>query len=268
MIFAVILIVIALGAHACVENNMMLRVRHEKLGKGLKIAHIADLHKRRFGSSNERLIGRVIAEKPDVILISGDLISRSCTDFSSAKTTLEGLCAIAPVYMVFGNHEADLSNEYKSELKTIVKKSGAYLLENETVHLSIGDRRVNISGLELNNSVYKKNGSYRNLDEVTLGEIKQKIGKKPEGETILLVHNPLFAKIYAEWGADYAVSGHVHGGAVCVPFTRVGVLSPERRFLPKYTKGVYTVGRMKLLLSGGLGKFRLFNPPEIVIYEL
>ncbi len=268
MILAVILTVIAVGAYVCVENNIMLRVRHEKLGKGLKIAHIADLHKRQFGRCNESLIGRVIAEKPDIILISGDLVSRSCTDFSSAKTTLGGLCTIAPVYMVFGNHETDLSDEYKSELKTIVEKSGAHLLENETVQLSVDGRKVNISGLELNNSVYKKNDSYRNLDEVTLGEIKQKIGEKPDGETILLVHNPLFAKIYAEWGADYAVSGHVHGGAVCVPFTRVGMLSPERRFFPKYTKGVYTIGKMKLLLSGGLGKLRLFNPPEIVIYEL
>ena len=51
-----------------------------------------------------------------------------------------------------------------------------------------------------------------------------------------------------------------------IPFTRIGLLSPERRFFPKYSKGVFEVGNMKLLVSGGLGKLRLFNPPEVVVY--
>ena len=42
-----------------------------------------------------------------------------------------------------------------------------------------------------------------------------------------------------------------------------GVLSPERRFFPKYDKGLYEKGGTKLYVSGGIGKPRLFNPPEI-----
>ena len=51
-----------------------------------------------------------------------------------------------------------------------------------------------------------------------------------------------------------------------IPFTRIGLFSPERRFFPKYSKGVFEVGNMKLLVSGGLGKLRLFNPPEVAVY--
>lgn len=261
--------VILFAAYAFIENRFVLCVRHEKFRSGgIRIAHIADLHKRSFGKENKRLCDRVYTEKPDIILISGDLVSRDCTDFSTAEATLKQLCTIAPVYTVFGNHETDLSPEYKEKFVRTVKRSGAVLLKNETIRTKIRGRNLNISGMELKYSVYKKNGGYRSLDSLDIAEIYDVLGEKPVGETVLLVHNPLFAPVYAQWGADYTVSGHVHGGAVRLPFTGIGLLSPERRFFPRYTKGVYTIGNMKLLLSSGLGKPRLFNPPEIVIYEL
>ena len=83
---------------------------------------------------------------------------------------------------------------------------------------------------------------------------------------LLLAHNPFFGEAYSQWGADYTFSGHVHGGIIRL--FGVGLLSPERKFFPKKTKGVYDYGGKKLLVSAGLGKFRLFNPPEIVIYDL
>lgn len=250
------------------ENRLLLCVRREKLGDDIKIAHIADLHKRCFGAENKRIIKRISIEKPDIILISGDLISRSCTDFSSVGILLERLCKIAPVYLVFGNHETDLSTRYKEAFIKAVKRSGAKLINNETIKLDFRGRKLNLCGMELKYSVYKCDNGYDNLDLLTVSDIYDALGEKPEGETLLLVHNPLFADVYEQWGADYAVCGHIHGGAVMIPFTRVGVLSPERTFFPKYSKGIYTVGKMKLLLSGGLGKLRLFNAPEIVIYKI
>lgn len=267
MIF-IILFVILFMSYFVAENKFILRTRHENLGGDIKIAHVADLHKRKFGKGNKRLISRISAENPDIILISGDLVSRDCTDFSAVKKLLDGLCTIAPVYMVFGNHETDLSPEYKNQLIRTISRTNAVLLKNETVPLKLHRRRLNISGLELSSDFYKKDGSYRRLDVLDIHGIKKLMGDKPDGETLLLTHNPLFARVYAQWGADYAVCGHVHGGAVGIPFTGRGLLSPERKLLPEYTKGIYTVGIMKLLLSGGLGKLRMFNPPEIVIYTI
>lgn len=264
-----ILLVIMLGVYALAENRLMLCVRHERVGDGnLRIAHVSDLHKRVFGRGNKRLCEKIIAENPDLILVSGDLVTRDCTDFSAAERVLCRLCDAAPVYVIFGNHETDLPDCEQSKFIQAVKKSGAILLRNETVRLDIEGRKLNLCGAELKYTVYKKNGGYHGLDTVDCAEMYRILGQKPDGETILMVHNPLFARAYAEWGADFAVAGHIHGGAVRIPFTRIGLLSPERKLLPKYTTGVYTVGKMKLLLSGGLGKLRLFNPPEIVIYEL
>ena len=66
--------------------------------------------------------------------------------------------------------------------------------------------------------------------------------------------------------AEYILSGHIHGRVVS--FFGKGIFSPERKFFPPYSKGVYDVNGIKLLVSGGLGKFRLFNPPEVVIYKI
>lgn len=255
--------------YAAAENVFMLKIRREVFRSGgIRIAHIADLHKKRFGSGNERLCRKTAGEKPDIILISGDLVSRKCTDFTDAEKTLRRLAEIAPVYMVFGNHETDLPDAYREKFTEIIKNSGTVLLKNEASVLEIKGRSINLCGMELNKNVYKKDERYKNLDTVDCGDILRAMGEKPSGETILLVHNPLFAEAYEQWGADYAVSGHVHGGAARIPFIGVGILSPERRFFPEYSKGVYNIGRMKLLLSAGLGKLRLFNPPEIVIYDI
>ena len=61
--------------------------------------------------------------------------------------------------------------------------------------------------------------------------------------------------------------GHVHGGAIRLPFIG-GVLSPERTLFPKYSAGVYQIGKMKMIVSRGLGRLRLLNRPEIVVVDL
>lgn len=264
----IILLVIIFIIYATIENCFLLVVRRGKIGDGIKIAHISDLHKRHFGKHNERLCRKTKEENPDLIIISGDLVSRTETDFSCARETLRKLCEIAPVYMIFGNHEQSLPDEKLKEFLKAVSETDVILLKNEMKSIELSGRIINITGLEPAYTTYKKDGGYRNLDVVTPDEMQKLIGKKPDGETLLIAHNPLFAEAYSKWGADYIFSGHVHGGAVMIPFTNVGVLSPERKFLPKYSKGIYTLGKSKLLVSGGLGKLRLFNPPEIVIYEI
>jgi predicted MPP superfamily phosphohydrolase len=66
---------------------------------------------------------------------------------------------------------------------------------------------------------------------------------------------------------DLVLSGHVHGGCVRLPLIG-GVLSPERKFFPKYSLGKYTEKNTTMIVTSGLGKFRLFNPPEIVVIDL
>lgn len=205
-------------------------------------------------------------EKPDLIFITGDLISRSETDFKSAEILLNRLCEVAPVYIVQGNHEQSLPEIQQAEFMNMVGKSGAVMLVNQGDYVTVKDRKLYICGVQQKYSTYKKNDSYKNLDKFTVDDMKSAMGDKPNGEVLLLAHNPLWAETYSQWGADYAFCGHVHGGAVRL--FGVGILSPERKFFPEYSKGVYETGNMKLCVSAGIGKLRLFNPPEIVIYTI
>lgn len=262
----ILMVISGLSGISLLLSNKALTVRRERLGKGVKIAHISDLHKRRFGRDNVHLCDRVKSEKPDIIIISGDLVSRSETDFSVAEKTLRGLCRIAPVYMIYGNHEQSISPEKIPEFEAMLERTDAVLLKNRCVSVNAGGREMKIYGLCESYSVYKKNERYRDLDTVDVSELKRLLGECSGGEVLLIAHNPFFGRAYAQWGAKYTLSGHVHGGAVRL--FGVGLLSPERRFFPKYSKGVYTIGNMKLLVSAGLGKLRLFDPPEIVMYEI
>lgn len=268
MIYIIITAVLFLVIYAVFENLLLLRVRRENLGKGVKIAHISDLHKRSFGNGNSRICSKIRSEVPDLIFISGDLVSRDAVDFSETEKTLRELCTIAPVYMIFGNHEQSIPTEIIGDFIGMLNRTDVIVLRNDKTVVTVKGRELKIFGLEESYDTYKKNGSYRDLDKLRLSDVAELLGECPDGEVLLLAHNPLFGEIYSQWGADYVFSGHVHGGVVRIPFTGKGILSPERKFFPEYSKGVYNIGKMKMLVSGGLGKLRLFNPPEIVIYEL
>lgn len=249
-----------------IENKFVLALRQKDFGGDIKIMHISDIHKSRKGKNNRRISDMAESESPDLIFITGDLVSRNETDFKSAEILLNRLCKIAPVYVISGNHEQSLPDNQQALLFDIIKKSGAELLVNQGKYITVKGRRIWLCGVQQEYSTYKKNDSYRNLDKFTDDEMASLMGKKPQGEVLLLAHNPFWAEVYSNWGADYTFSGHVHGGAL--RFFGIGLLSPERKFFPKYSKGIYTVGNMKLCVSGGIGKIRLFNPPEIVIYKI
>ena len=266
MVYIILAVIAAFAVYAVIENRLILRVRREDLGGNIKAVHLSDLHKRRFGKDNSRLCKAVERESPDIIIFSGDLVSRTETKFSAIKRTLDSLCGIAPVYIIMGNHEESLPPEMQEEFLKCVSETDTVLLRNETVRTEIKGRNIAICGLRDNYEVYKKDGGYRGLEEITTDSITSQLGKRPDGEVLLMAHNPFFGEAYAEWGADWVFSGHVHGGIVRI-FGKA-MLSPERKFFPKNAKGVYSFGRTRLLVSAGLGKLRLFNAPEIVVYMM
>ncbi|MDE5763541.1 MAG: metallophosphoesterase [Ruminococcus sp.] len=248
------------------ENKFILNFRRKDFGGNIRIMHISDIHHSRKGKDNCRISAAAEKEKPDLIFITGDFVSRNETDLNSAEILLNRLCNISQVYMVSGNHEQSLPEEIRSKFTEMAEKAGALILDNTGKCVTIKGRQLYICGTVQKYTTYCKNGGYNNLDRFTLNDMKKTSGKAPDSEILLLAHNPLWAETYAEWGADYTFSGHIHGGAVRL--FGIGILSPERKFFPEYSKGVYNIGGMKLCVSAGIGKIRLFNPPEIIIYAI
>ncbi|MDE5946836.1 MAG: metallophosphoesterase [Oscillospiraceae bacterium] len=270
-----IIFILILFIYAVLENTLMLKTRTEIFNNNtdkIKILHLSDLHKRSFGKYNIKLIEKVRSLNPDIIIFSGDLISRDTEDLTGLEKFIENLVKTAPVYFSMGNHELDLkitNNQKYKEFIEILKKYNVHILKNASENFTYKNRKISITGASLKNTVYKTNNGYKNIEKYSPEDISNDLGT-PEYDclNILIAHNPFFAETYSYWNADYTLSGHVHGGAVRIPFFNIPLLSPERKFFPEYSKGVFEIGNMKLLVSGGLGKFRLFNPPEIVVYYI
>lgn len=252
-----------LSGWAVFEHTALLCVsRYAAAMPGLpRIVQISDLHGRHFGKGQRRLIRKIAALKPEYIMITGDLVSRTCKSYAETEDLLRRLGALAPVIVAEGNHEADLPPVRYAEFRAAVRKSGARYLKNEI----IGIGGIHVAGLALSSEYFRGGGTFgfSGAKDCTRKTMRLLLGACPE-RTLLLAHNPLCFPVYAEWGAALTLSGHVHGGAVRLPLLG-GLLSPERKFLPKYDKGKFRIGQSEMIVSGGLGKLRLFNPPEICL---
>ena len=104
------------------------------------------------------------------------------------------------------------------------------------------------------------------------GHLEKHIGKaNAQFCNILIAHNPEYFKEYADWGADFVLSGHVHGGIMRLPLLG-GVISPSYKLFPKYDGGVFREGKSTMLLGRGMGShtlpFRFFNPAELLVVTL
>lgn len=274
LIFVLILLFAVFIIYLIIEH-MVIVVRRQEVYlsqlpeefDGLRILQISDLHHRKFGENQRRIVDKAAAFSPDIIAITGDLISRDQRDFSSASRFCKELSEISPVYFTAGNHELDLPSDIREEYFSVLRDAGVMVLLDETEVISRGDASLAVTGAMLRTSVYRdENFSYKKLEAYSAEKLEAVVGVRQRC-TILLMHNPLIFDSAAAWGADLILSGHVHGGVLRLPFIG-GMLSPERRFFPKYTRGLYRKGSSQLYVSSGLGKIRFMNPPEINVITL
>lgn len=249
--------------------------RTKKITQSVKFAVVADLHAHVYGRDNDILIQKIKEQKPDIILVPGDMIvSRYPETYETAYQTFEKLTEIAPVYFSNGNHESRVSKvpvmqtEAFLEYENRVRKLGVHILNNASEEVILHGGKFCISGLEIPLECYGK-GSYEPLPEHfirdVLGDAKQ------DSVQILMAHNPMFAKEYADWGADITVCGHTHGGLVRIP--GIGsVISPQFELFPKYDVGEFEFDGKKVYVSKGLGThtfhIRVFDRAEVLMIRI
>ena len=264
-----------LGGYCLISNRQIKQSKYticcKKLPssfEGKKILLISDLHKKRYGDKFDNLINSIEVCEPDLIFFAGDLYSRDETDMKPKIFLMKRLSKIAPAYYVPGNHEINNMGMFNA-LCIILEENGIHVLRNTHERIYMGNDFINIYGTQLPLNCYvNKEGKYTHLKGISEKYLEKNLGKTNKNEcNLLLSHNPFFFESYEKWGADLVFSGHCHGGIVRLPFIG-GLLSPERKLLPKYTKGVYKKNNSQMILTAGLGKFRLNNPSEIVICTL
>jgi len=233
-----------------------IEVKLERLPRalsGLRIAQLSDMH---VGPLlGESYVRRTVAEtlrtKPDLIVITGDLVDGSVDGLRRSIDPLFGLRARYGVYFVTGNHE------YYSGAKDWIEylsARGIRVLQNERI--SIGDRGASFDLLGI------PDHSARGFEAPHAPDFARAwAGRDPERESILLAHQPRQIHVTRDHDLGLQLSGHTHGGQLW-PFGALVMLAQP------YLHGLHThSGRTQIYVSRGVGTWgppmRVGNPAEI-----
>lgn len=228
-----------------------------KIKNDVRFVILSDLHGAYYGKDNQDLIEMVRTANPDGLLLPGDIFDEWC-DVEKTFHLLEQLKDI-PMFYCTGNHEEHREDIY--ELLERLRQLGIHVLHKETETLTIKDTTIEIGGIRC----YL---SQLNYDAKELNPMFH-----TEYYRILLSHRPHWVDLYKEMDCDLVISGHAHGGQWRLPNGHRGLIAPQQGFFPKYTEGVLSLGKVKLVISRGLvrdyhGIPRLFNNPEIIVLDL
>lgn len=257
-IFVLLLILLALYWLGRRENNRLVVSRYyvpADVEQELSIVQLSDLHCKRFGPNNEKLIERIRQLAPDVIVITGDMIHKWDAKAASYVDALAALEQVAPVYAIPGNHETRL-DEWPL-LRDMLRKAGVRVIENDVAIFSKDGQRMSILGLN-EEAQPDLDALFARLSEVG-------------GFKLLLSHYPLNFEQYSKRDFNLQLSGHAHGGQWRLPVIG-GLFSPDQGLLPHYDAGLFEDDGRMMIVSRGLGNsgfpLRLFNYPEIVYVQV
>ena len=259
-----------------------LTVRHyeietEKLSGTLRIALVTDLHSCYYGKDQKTLIRAIDAQKPDVILLGGDIFDDRLSDRNTERF-LAGIARRYPCYYVTGNHECWAGGEEFRKKMAILETYGITRLAGEGAEISVGEEKVVLFGVDDPDSYLVQSvddapahqGFQAQLSAIT-PEVKK---AKEQGEyVVLLCHRPGWFSSYAAAGFDLALAGHEHGGQWRIPGLLNGLVAPDEGLFPKLAGGRYEEGNTTMIVSRGLAREstpvpRFYNPPELVIIDL
>ena len=196
-VFGIMIIVMMLGAlryqHKYREEITINTTK--PIEKPLTIVLASDLHIGYHNRKTElaRWVNLINAEKPDLVLICGDIIDRSLRPVLEDNYAEEFLRIQAPVYTVLGNHEY-FSNVAQAE--RFFKEAGIVLLKDSVAHF----KGIDVIGR--NDRTAHRRASVKDLA----------VGL--EGFTILLDHQPYHLEEAEQAGIDFQFSGHTHRGQV------------------------------------------------------
>jgi uncharacterized protein len=232
-----------------------LRVREIELPSlpteldGLRIAHLSDFHlgvPSRGVRAVERAIDWVAELQPDMICITGDLLSRP-----SGQARLDQLLERLPrdPFVVLGNHDFAISRDPFSKPVRLAKLERGTLLFDSTAEIEVNGRRIELAGVDPRTWLARRPSGFPPSD----ADLR-----------LLLCHFPR-ALDFADPGRfDLILSGHLHGGQIVLPYGagRLLLAHPSA----EYPQGVYEKNGTTMHVSAGLGTtfvpFRFFARPE------
>ena len=243
------------------KNAEAIQVRHNRIAmkalpkkfEGFTLLHISDLHVDMNEGAMRRLTKLVSDMSYDVCVLTGDYRGKTFGPFDAA---LEGLARVrshlkGPVYGVLGNHDT-------IRMVPGLEEMGIRMLLNECETISRGDEEIYLAGID-DAHYYRADNIEKAASEIPA-----------DGFSILLSHTPEIYRQAAHAGFNVLLSGHTHGGQICLPGPIPISLDSV---LPRYMgSGPWKYGDMVGYTSVGAGSsivaVRINCPPEITLHHL
>jgi predicted MPP superfamily phosphohydrolase len=228
--------------------------------ENLRILHLSDIHLSAFLSENEfaRVVDASVELRPNLAVITGDLISGPRDPLDACIRQLARLKADAGVFGCMGNHERFARSEDYTERACV--RHGIRFLRLQSEPLKFGSAEVNLVGCDFVS--FRERKHY--LSAGTAGLVR------PGTLNVLLQHNPDVFPVAAQQGYNLLLAGHTHGGQVTVEILEQWI-NPARFFTP-FVYGVYREENASAYVTRGIGTIgvpaRIGAPPEISLLRL
>jgi uncharacterized protein len=218
---------------------------------GLRIAHLSDFHfglPSRGAVAAERAIAWVEERNPDLVAITGDLVSRP----RGESLLREQLGRLERPFVVLGNHDVEHSRDPFSRAAGLTDLTPARLLVDESETVELRGRRVQVVGVDPRAYRQRRSRPWELADDSA--DLR-----------ILLCHFPYVLSFLPPGAFDLVLSGHMHDGQIALPLGR------DRKFRfahpsVRFATGLYERPGGTMHVSPGLGTtfvpFRFFARPE------
>ncbi len=220
---------------------------------GFTILHLSDLHADMNGGAMRRLIELLPTVSYDLCVLTGDYRGKTYGPYQAAIDVLARIRAHlqGAVYGVLGNHDS-------IRMVPALEEIGIRMLLNESEAIERGAEQIHLVGID--------DAHYYRVDN-----IEKAASSVPAAEfAILLSHTPEIYRQAAHAGFHLLLSGHTHGGQICLPGAIPIILDSD---LPRRMgAGAWTYRGMVGYTSVGVGScilpVRLNCPPEITLHRL
>jgi predicted MPP superfamily phosphohydrolase len=218
---------------------------------GMRIAHLSDFHlglPSRGMHAVERAVDWVAARRPELIVITGDLVSRPGGEVDLRQL----LRRLGPSFAVLGNHDVEHTRDPFSRAVELGELGPTRLLVDESETVELRGRRVQIVGVDPRAYRQRRARPWELADD-------------DADLRILLCHFPYVLDFLPPGAFDLVLAGHMHDGQISFPLGRT------RRFRfahprTRYATGLYERPGGTMHVSPGLGTtfvpFRFFARPE------
>lgn len=280
VVFIILALLLVTTIAITILSNICIKISEynidlSELSGSARVVVISDLHGKKYGRDNKRLLDKISEQNPDAIFVVGDMLDDNDAENGFFKTTkmLNDLLDIAPVYFAYGNQEKEYSGDILDGFVNTITENGIIVLDDSFVDCEINGQKIRIGGTMGHAFPFGRTmEEFESSDEY----IFLKDMEKTDLPTIVLAHMPdtfIFNGAHNYWSnIDLVVSGHTHGGVVRLPFVG-GLYAPMQSFFPEYDYGFYMLGeKMQMVITSGLSGYkfipRFLNLPEICVLNL